>query len=77
MTRSRNLDVCIILHDILFQAVLAIYYQSSAKYFTTPLRSFCAFIGLRDEVRFFANTYVPDTRLLPYLLVYYWSGLSV
>ena len=52
-----------------------ITYQSSDKYFTSPLRSFCAFIGLCDRVRFFANTYFPGSRFLPYLLVYYWSGL--
>ena len=48
-----------------------ITYQSSDKYFTTPLRSFCAFIDLCDRVRFFANTYFPATRVLPHLLVYY------
>ena len=39
------------------------------------LRSFCAFIGLCDRVRCLANTYFPGTRFLPYLPVYYWSGL--
>ena len=50
-------------------------YQSFDKYFTTPLRSLCAFIGSCDRVRFFAHIYFPGAQFLPYLIVYYWSGL--
>ena len=52
-----------------------IKYQSSNKRLTTPLRSFCAFIGLCDLVRFFFRARLPGTRFLTFMLNYCWSGL--